>query len=168
MLAAVGWWADLVNDQTCATHTSRSARSPIAMAAVRAHRFDRWRCARGLISAQLELDRPQASPARRQPGETYPADAPTLPVEDWPLLNNCASAARPATPVWRNLLRVPRCMPAQQAAPISAVSCSPRSRRLLRWGCQAVSATCHAIDGPDGKPPAPGRLCVMPTIYVPP
>ncbi len=91
MLSAIGWWADLVNDQ--------SLRSDVYVTiGVLADRYAAnsdaplfrqiARCARArLISAQLELDHPQlADQLADDLVRRYAPDAPALPVEDWPLI----------------------------------------------------------------------------------
>jgi CHAT domain-containing protein len=91
LLAAVAWWADLVNDQSL----RRDVDVAIALAADREAAAGGGllfrqigRCARThLVSAQIELDRPQdAAAIARQLAASYPAAATGSSVEDWPLI----------------------------------------------------------------------------------
>ncbi len=91
LLAAVGWWADLVNDQALRkdVYLTIGAMADRYAAASDGLLFRQIaRCARThIISTQIELERPQAvDELARQLAALYPTAAPTQPVEDWPLL----------------------------------------------------------------------------------
>jgi hypothetical protein len=92
MLAAIGWWADLVNDQTLRSDAYLTVgvladRYAAAAPADRAFR-QVARCARThLISASIEQDRPRdAGRLTDNLLHLYPATPPAQAVEDWPLI----------------------------------------------------------------------------------
>lgn len=91
LLAAVGWWADLVNDQALRqdvylTIGSMADRHAAASGGLLFRQIAR--CARThLISTQIELERPQAAEElARQLAALYPSTPAAQPVEDWPLM----------------------------------------------------------------------------------
>jgi CHAT domain-containing protein len=91
LLAGVGWWADLVNDQVLRqdvylTIGALADRYANANDGILFRQIAR--CARThLISTQIELERPQvADEFARQLAALYPAAAPTDSVEDWPVV----------------------------------------------------------------------------------
>ncbi len=91
LLAAVGWWADLVNDQTLRQDvylTIGSMADRYATASDGLLFTQIARCARThMISTQVELERPQAAAElARQLAMLYPSAAPAHSVEDWPLI----------------------------------------------------------------------------------
>ena len=91
LLAAVGWWADLVNDQALRqdVYLTIGAMADRHSATSDGLLFRQIaRCARThMISTQIELERPQAAAElARQLAALYSSTVPAQSVEDWPLL----------------------------------------------------------------------------------
>jgi CHAT domain-containing protein len=178
MLAAVGWWADLVNDQTVRTdaYVTIGTLADRYASGSDAPLFRQVaRCARArVISAQLELNRPQAViPLTDNLLKLYTADAPALPVEDWPLLI-ALREMRLDTHV-RDALAQLATRATVYAGVTGRANARDRSSRLLAAVAQAMLTLGDANQSRQlamqsmlltGKPPAPEAAWrVMPTIY---
>jgi CHAT domain-containing protein len=178
MLAAVGWWADLVNDQALrsdvyvtigalADRYAAKSDTPLFLQVAR--------CARArLISAQLELDQPERVDwlANNLAGQ-YSTDAPGAPVEDWPLI--VALREMRLDPRTRNGLAQLATRATVYAGAASRANAAERSSRLLAAVAQSVltlgdpaKARQLAMQSmlATGKPPSPESAWrAMPTIY---
>lgn len=179
MLAAIGWWADLVNDQTLRNDAyltigvlaDRYAAGAPADTAFR----QVARCARvHLIGASIEQDRPRdAERLADNLLRLYPTTPPAQSVEDWPLIL-----------ALRELRLEPRARPgiallatrATQFAGAAASANQPqRASRLLAvtgQGLLALGDTAKARDVAlqslvvTGKPPAAEAAWrAMPTLF---
>jgi CHAT domain-containing protein len=178
MLAAVGWWADLINDQALrgevystigalADRYATDVDSPLFLQIAR--------CARArLISVQLELDQPLV--ADRIAGELlslYAIDAPAQPVEDWPLLialREIRLDSRARSGIAQLDTRA-----AIYAGSATRANQPERASRLLVAVSQGTLALGDATKARQlalqsmtvtGKPPAPAAAWrAMPTIY---
>jgi CHAT domain-containing protein len=91
LLAAVGWWADLVNDQTLrgeayaaigalADRYASESGSPVLFRQI-------GRCSRAMkVGVLVALEQPAAAArAMQELAASYPQGAPIAPVEQWPL-----------------------------------------------------------------------------------
>ena len=91
MLAAIGWWADLINDQVLRSDvyvTIGAIADRYATGSDTLLYRQVARCARAqLISSVIERDRPQlADRLADDLVRLYPGEAATQAVEDWPLI----------------------------------------------------------------------------------
>ncbi len=178
MLAAVGWWADLINDQSLRTdaYVTIGALADRYAGSSDALLFRQVaRCARArLISAQLELDRPQAvAQLADNLLRLYPGDAPALPVEDWPLL--IALREMRLDPRTRTSLAQLATRATVYAGAAGRANARDRSSRLLAAVAQAMLTLGDANQSRQlamqsmvltGKPPTPESAWrAMPTIY---
>jgi CHAT domain-containing protein len=176
-LAAIGWWADLVNDQ--------SLRSEVYLnIGVLADRYATGgdalfrqvaRCARvRLVGAYVELDRPQlADQVADNLYQLYPETVPAQAVEDWPLvlaLRELRLEPRSAIGIARLATRA-----ARYAASPAAANPPERASRLLSAIGQGMLALGDAGKARDiamqsmvvtGKPPnVVAAWRAMPTLY---
>jgi hypothetical protein len=175
MLAAIGWWADLVNDQTLRSDAyltigvlaDRYSAAAPADAAFR----QVARCARvHLIDASIEQDRPRdAERLADNLLRLYSATPPAQPVEDWPLL--LALRELRLEPRARAGIALLATRSAQFAAAATSADQSQRTSRLLAvtgQGLLALGDTGKARDAAlqslvvTGRPPSrkrPGGRC---------
>lgn len=144
MLAAVAWWADLINDQvlrsdvlvTIGMLADRHAATNPDDAAFR----QAARCARAqLIGASVELGRVQdAERLADNLVRLYPQRQPALPVEDWPLL--LATRELRLEPRARNGIAQLATQAVEYAAPSMQGGQALRANRLLVAGAGALVA----------------------------
>ena len=178
MLAAVGWWADLVNDQalrsdvyaTIGTLADRYASGPDS---------ELFRqiglCARArLIGAQLELDRPAlVDQLAKNLAGLYSGDTASAALADWPLI--VALREMRLDPRTRNGLAELAARASVRAGEASGAHAAERSSRLLAAVAQSVLTLGDANKARQlalqsmletGKPPSPESAWrAMPTIY---
>lgn len=179
MLAAIGWWADLVNDQTLRSDAyltigvlaDRYSAAAPADAAFR----QVARCARvHLIDASIEQDRPRdAERLADNLLRLYSATPPAQPVEDWPLL--LALRELRLEPRARAGIALLATRSAQFAAAATSADQSQRTSRLLAvtgQGLLALGDTGKARDAAlqslvvTGRPPvAEAAWRAMPTLF---
>ena len=178
MLAAVGWWADLVNDQVLRSdvYLSIAARADHHATGSYAGLFRQIAlCARArLISAQLELDRMAlVDQLAGSLANLYSSGAPTSAVEDWPLI--FALREMRLDPRTRDGLAALATGATLRAGEASRAHAAERSSRLLSAVAQSVLALGDANKARQlalqsmletGKPPSPDSAWrAMPTIY---
>lgn len=178
MLAAIGWWADLVNDQSlrAEVYVTIGAIADRYAAASDALLFRQVsRCARvQLIGAQLELDQPQlADRLADNLARLYAGDAIGPAVEDWPLiaaLREIRLDQRARTGIAQLTTRV-----TERGGAAAKSNQAERASRLMAAAGQGMLALGQADQARQvavqsmavtGKPPsAVAAWRAMPTIY---
>ncbi len=178
-LAAIGWWADLVNDQvlrsdvylTIGVLADRYAAADPNDLAFR----QVARCARAnLISTSLELGKPRdAELLADHLLRMYAAQPPTRPVEDWPLI--LALRELRLEPRARNGIAALATRAVEFAGAHARANQPDRASRLLAaagQGLLALGEPQKAMQlaaqsmGVTGKPPAPDAAWrAMPILY---
>lgn len=178
-LAAIGWWADLVNDQvlrndvylTIGVLADRYSAADPNDAAFR----QVARCARAnLLSASLELGRPRdAELLADNLLRMYAAQPPARPVEDWPLV--LALRELRLEPRARNGIAALATRAVEFAGIHARTNQPDRASRLLAaagQGLLALGEPQKAMQlaaqsmGVTGKPPAPSAAWrAMPVLY---
>ena len=177
-LAAIGWWADQVNDQSLRSdvylnvgaladrYTADSGDAAFRQIA---------RCARAqLIDAHLELERfATVDLLADNLAKSYANDPPASPVEDWPLL--LALRAVSIEPRARNSIRVLATRAATLSGSTMRANQAERSSRLLAATGRGMLTTGDAARGQQvalqsmmvtGKPPSQDAAWrAMPVLY---
>ena len=178
MLAAVGWWADLVNDQVLRSDVYLTIGT-LADRYATGSGSDLFRqiglCARArLIGAQLELGRPVlVDRLANSLSGLYSGNTVSAAVEDWPLI--VALREMRLDPRSRNGLTQLATRATVRAGEASLAHATERSSRLLAAVAQSVLALDDANKARQlalqsmletGKPPsAVSAWRAMPTIY---
>ena len=177
MLAAVGWWADLINDQSLRSDVYSTIGILADQYASQGDLLFRQvaRCARvHVMSAQLELDQPRAAElVAENLLRSYPATPPGPVVEDWPLvlaLRELRLEARASAGVTRLATRA-----IQYGGTAATAKQLERSSRLLAAAGEGVLTLGDAERARQlavqsmvvtGKPPtAAAAWRAMPTLY---
>ena len=178
MLAAIGWWADLINDQGLRSDvyvTIGALADRYAAGSDTLLYRQVARCARAqLISSVIEQDRPQlADRLADNLVRLYPGDATTLAVEDWPLilaLREIRLEPRSRTGIAQLATRA-----TAQAGAAAAANQPERASRLLAAVAQGLLALGDTDKARQvalqsmfvtGKPPASAAAWrATPTIY---
>ena len=178
ILAAIGWWADLVNDQALRSdvYLTIGALADHYAAGPDALLFRQIaRCARAhLIDVQVEQEQPQlADRLADNLARLYPGDAPAQGVEDWPLI--LALREVRLEPRARAGIAQLSTRATVQAESAAAASQPERASRLLAAVAQGVLALGDADKARQvalqsmvvtGKPPsAVAAWRGMPTVY---
>ncbi len=178
MLAAVGWWADLVNDQALRSdvYLTIGTRADRLAAGSNPQLFRQiGRCARArLISAQLELGQPLlVDRLANNLADMYSSGMTTAAVEDWPLIVALREMQLDART--RNGLPQLTTRATVRAGEASRNHAAQRSSRLLAAVAQSVLTLGDASKARQlalqsmletGKPPsADSAWRAMPTIY---
>jgi CHAT domain-containing protein len=178
MLAAVGWWADLINDQTLRGETYVTIGVLADRYAVESNLLlfrQIASCARArLVSVHVELDQPRAAEqAAEQLSRLYGNDPAVQAVADWPLLialrelrlepraqapiaqlSGVASSRAGASVRSNQPERTSRLLAAVAQGTL-ALQDAPKARQLA---LQSMTVT--------GKPPAPAAAWrALPTLY---
>ena len=178
MLAAIGWWADLINDQVLrsdvyvtiggiADRHATGSGAPLYRQIAR--------CARAhLIGSQVEQDQPQlAARYADDLARLYPEDGAAQSVEDWPLIEALREIR--LDPGLRNAIAQLATRATAQAGAAAAANQPERASRLLAAVAQGLLALGDTDKARQvalqsmmvtGKPPtAAAAWRAMPTIY---